>query len=170
MKPLKHVQYIVSRATKRLYVIRRLKAAGVNDSDLIFIYISLIRSILETACPVFQSQLTVENKDNIERIQKIVLKIILGSRYESYSEACLLLELQPLEERRVKLCLSFGLKCLAHPTHSTLFTKAPPPTHDIRYPAPYLVPQFKTTRYNKTPVPYITRLLNDHLTSNEQTQ
>ena len=74
MKPHKHVEYIVSRATKRLYIIRRLKAAGCGDSDLLYVYISLIRSILETACPVFQSQLTEGDKTKIERIQKIAFE------------------------------------------------------------------------------------------------
>ena len=121
-------------------------------------------------CPVFHSQLTIEDRDNIERIQKIVLKIILDTKYETYPEACTKVGLLSLEERRVSLCLNFGLKCASHPVHNTLFTKAPPSTHNIRDPQPYLQPQFKTTRYNKSPVPYITRLLNDHFTKSEQNQ
>ena len=58
MKAHKHVQYILARETKRLFVIRRLKSAGCGTTDLIYVYISLIRSILETACPVFQPLLT----------------------------------------------------------------------------------------------------------------
>ena len=53
MKPHRHVQYIVGRATKRLYAIQRLKSAGCGTTDLLYVYMSLIRSILETACPVF---------------------------------------------------------------------------------------------------------------------
>ena len=86
MKAHKHVQYIVSRSIKRIFVISRLKSAGCGVDDLIYVYVLLIRSILETACPVFQPMLTSEDKSTIERIQKIVLKIILGDKYVSYED------------------------------------------------------------------------------------
>ena len=126
MKPHKHVQYIVGRATKRLYAIRRLKSAGCGTTDLLYVYMSLIRSILETACPVFQPLLTEGDKDKIERVQKIVLKIILGEKYQSYEQACLDVKLDTLKARRIQLCLNFGLKCLSNSKHKTLFPKTPP--------------------------------------------
>ena len=125
MKAHRHVQYILARATKRLFVIRRLKSAGCGTSDLIYVYISLIRSILETACPVFQPLLTEGDKDKIERIQKIVLKIILGDSYDTYDQACINVNLNSLESRRVQMCLNFGLKCLKNNNHKTLFPRAP---------------------------------------------
>ena len=169
MKPHKHVEYIVSRATKRLYIIRRLKAAGCGDSDLLYVYISLIRSILETACPVFQPQLTEGDKTKIERIQKIVLRIVLGDRYQSYEQACAETDLNTLESRRITLCLKFGIKCLKNEHHKSLFPAAPPTTAHLNPKLMFKVPMCKTTRYQNSPVPYITKLLNAHYCRKEAT-
>lgn len=167
MTPHKHVQYIVSRAIKRIFVIRRLKAAGVSISDLIYIYILLIRSILETACPVFHPMLTNENKAQIERIQKIVLKIALSEKYVDYEQACTEVSLQTLDQRRVSLCLNFGIKCLKNPVHASMFPVAPPTGHFTRNPATFMVPQCRTSRYMNSAIPYITKLLNQHFTKEQ---
>ena len=70
-----------------------------------------IRSVLETNCPVFQSMLTQQNKDDIERLQKVVLKIILEDEYKSYDHACKIMGVETLENRGIQLSLSFALKC-----------------------------------------------------------
>ena len=146
-------------------MIRRLKSAGCRDDDLVAIFISLIRSVLETACPVFHPQLTQENKDDIERVQKIACKIILGPRYDGYTTACDLLGLETLDTRREKLCLNFGLKAIKNKKHQDMFPR------DERVPGPrlqtdqlqFLVPLARTARYEKSPIPYIATLLNEHL-------
>ncbi|CAB3998507.1 Hypothetical predicted protein [Paramuricea clavata] len=51
----KHVGYITKKGFKRLYILRQLKIAGISDKDLALIYISLIRSVLEYAAPVWAS-------------------------------------------------------------------------------------------------------------------
>ena len=57
-KPTKHVNYIIKRAMNKIWMIRTLKIACATDNDLLHFYVSCIRSILETACPVFYTQLT----------------------------------------------------------------------------------------------------------------
>ena len=90
---------------KRIWIVRRLKNIGCNDEDLVkidIIMIMLIRSILETSCPVFHPQLTNENQDDIERVQKTVCRIILGDKfdcwtYPDYHIACRMLRLTSLD-------------------------------------------------------------------------
>ena len=166
MKPAKHVDYMVKRAMKKIWVIRRLKEADATDNDLLHFYFSLIRSILETACPVFHSQLNQENIDSIERVQKIVLRIILAERYEDYEAACTNLNLESLECRREALCLNFALKCLNHPHHQTLFQRVDPSLHGLRTRKTFLEPFASRARYFKSPVPALTRLLNDYFLEN----
>ena len=43
----KHCDVLVKKAKRRLYAIRKLKGARVKENDLVAVYCSLIRSILE---------------------------------------------------------------------------------------------------------------------------
>ena len=119
-----------------------------------------IRSVLETNCVVFHSMLTLENTHDIERIQKIVVKIILEHRYSDYHEGCLLLGISTLQQRRVKLCLNFGLRCLTNQKFKNLFKLNS--NINIRSPDKYNIPLARTTRYFNSPLLFITRLLNSH--------
>ena len=47
-----HCDYIVKRARKRLYVLRVLMKSGLPPADLIQVYCSLVRPILEYASPL----------------------------------------------------------------------------------------------------------------------
>jgi len=49
-----HVSYILKKVSKRMYCIRYLVRAGVNESDIVQVYTSIVRSVLEYACPVWQ--------------------------------------------------------------------------------------------------------------------
>ena len=108
--------------------------------------------------------ITKEESDNIERIQKIVLKIILGYRYSDYHQACIRLKVQNLRSRRVQLSLNFGLKCAESEKIKHLFTINP--NNNLRNPNKFDLPMAKSSRYFNSPRLYITRLLNDHFRNN----
>ena len=46
-----HVDVIVSKARKRVFMIYQLKRSGIGQRDLVRIYISVIRPVVEYACP-----------------------------------------------------------------------------------------------------------------------
>ena len=106
-----NTDFLVLKANSKLWFLRRLKNLGANFEDLKDIYIKQIRSILEFAAPVWHSSLTGEDRVRIERIQKTAMHIILGSHYKSYSSALGILALEPLFNRRQKLCKTFAKKC-----------------------------------------------------------
>ena len=110
MKTQRHVEHILKIGFKRIWAIRKLKKSGVPDDDILYFYFMKIRSVLESSCVVFHSMLTQEEINDIERLQKIVFKIILDYKYSDYHQACLHLNVQSLQLRRVKLSLNFGLK------------------------------------------------------------
>ena len=47
-----HIEDIHTKACQRLYFLRLLRRAGVQSGHIVRIYTSLIRSLLEYACPV----------------------------------------------------------------------------------------------------------------------
>ena len=102
-------------------LLRRVASFGPSLEDLKTIYILFIRSLLEQSATVWHSSLTQDNKNDLERMQKTALKIILGNKYKSYRDALTLLEIDSLEERRENLCLNFAQKCLTNDKMKTLF-------------------------------------------------
>ena len=70
----RHVDNIVNKAGKRM--LYQLKRAGVNQADLVTIYISVVRPVVEYACPVWSTNLPVYLSDNIEMIQKTAVRAI----------------------------------------------------------------------------------------------
>ncbi|KAI8488338.1 hypothetical protein Bbelb_339340 [Branchiostoma belcheri] len=75
-----HVQSLVSRASSRLHYLRLLTRQGMSVVDLVQIYLSLIRSVLEYGHELLVG-CSKEQSDSIERVQKRALRIIsLGGR------------------------------------------------------------------------------------------
>ena len=57
----KHAENIVKKAGKRLYMMYQLKRAGISQSDLVTVYLSVVRPVLEYACPVWHTNLQHRN-------------------------------------------------------------------------------------------------------------
>ena len=71
---------LVKRANARLELLRKVASFSTAWEDLKCIYILYVRSILEQSCVVWLSSLTEDNSNDLERIQKHALKIILGNK------------------------------------------------------------------------------------------
>jgi len=52
---------ICNKAASRIYFLKQLKRSSVDPDDLYNFYTTVIRLILEYACPVWHSSLTVEH-------------------------------------------------------------------------------------------------------------
>ena len=159
-----NTDYITKKAYSRLWMIRRLKNLGLNTGSLLQVFTMQIRSLLEFGAVVWHSMLTDQNSRAIERVQKSALSIILGPSYICYENALSQTALKRLDERRDQLCLTFAKKTLKHPLHSSWFKKQPENTHiHTRQAKPKFLPvQARTQRLQKSPVPYMTQLLNDN--------
>ena len=91
-------------------------------------------------------------------IQKKAFGIILGSKFKNYMSALQILNQETLLARRLKLCEHFAIKCVTNPKHADLF-----PKHSgfkTRHTKQFIEPKCNTTRYYKSAVPFLTRLLN----------
>ena len=80
-----HVSNITAKASKHLYALRILKRHGIPVKNLITIFCSLIRPVLEYACQVWHSSLPLMLSDQIKHIQKRALKIVFP--HLSYTES-----------------------------------------------------------------------------------
>jgi len=84
---------------------KQLKRSSVGPDDLFHFYATVIRSVLEYACPVWHSGLTVEQRNRIEVIQKRVFRIIFDT--SDYLEFCTAHSYSTLHQRRDLLCRQF---------------------------------------------------------------
>jgi len=155
-----NTKMILAKAYRRLWIIRRLKSNGASQSDLIDIYVKQIRSIMEFAVPVWNSALTCSEINDLERVQKSFLHILLGRAYTNYNSALLLSGLESLAERRTILCMKFALKTSQNPKHRHWFTTNTKQRPTRNKGPTFKVPRFKHERFRKSPIVYLTNLLN----------
>ena len=87
---------------------------GAPTKHLFRIYISFIRPNLEYGAPVWHFGLTVEQTTRLEKIQKRALIIASKVSERSYEELLREFEITSLHDRRLKLCMEFGVKSLNH--------------------------------------------------------
>ena len=118
-----NTKYLVSKGNGKIWFLRRLKALGASLTTLIDIFNLFIRSHLEFCAPLWAGNLSTKNCQDLERVQKTALKVILGPKYVSYENALEILEEVSLEERRTLLCLKFARKFSTHPNYGQLFQK-----------------------------------------------
>ena len=116
-----NTEAIVKKAYKRMMILHNLFKFGLPMDEMVNIYILYIRSILETSAVVWHSSLTKKERNEIERVQKVALKIILGSDYEDYNAALEIAGLSTLDDRRKGLCKQFAKNCIKNPKMYRLF-------------------------------------------------
>ena len=96
--------------------------------------------------------------------------MILGDEYQSYNDAVSTLEVDKLSERRSKLCLNFAKRAEKHPKYENWFYPADeviPPSMNTRSDPSIIQTKYRpvpcrTDRYERSPVPYLTDLLNKY--------
>ncbi|CAB3986755.1 NACHT, LRR and PYD domains-containing 12 [Paramuricea clavata] len=102
------------KACKRLYALRVLKKAGLQERELVLVYKSMIRPILEYAVEAW-SDFPQYLSDKLERVQKRALWIIYPG--SDYGEALKISKLESHKDRRVDLCKKYINK-LKDPSHT----------------------------------------------------
>ena len=72
-----------------------MKLLNLEETIILQYYLKEIRPLAEHAVVVWNSGLTKSQINDLEKIQRIALVIILGNNFHSYSEACSKLNLHP---------------------------------------------------------------------------
>ena len=156
-----NTEFIVRKANKRMILLHNLFKFSLPVSEMVNIYILYIRSILETSAVVWHSAITQTETYQIERVQKVALRIILGSEYEDYSSALKTTGLQTLSDRRTFLCKKFAKNCTKNPNMSDMFPLNPS-TVNNRNTEKFYVQPATTGRLANSAIPYMQRLLNEN--------
>ena len=154
-----NTEMLTKKAYMRMIILKKLVQFSIPIEELIQIYILYIRSIVEQYAVVWHSSITNGERNDLERIQKVALRIIFGNTYTTYSDALEQAGLDTLAARRKKLCLNFAKKCIKNEKTQSMFPtnelKVGTRNHEISK-----VTNAKTDRLAKSAIPYMQRLLN----------
>ena len=153
---------IIRKSYARMSLLRKLIGFKVSDTDLVIIYMLYIRSLLENCCVLWHSSITEEETNDLERVQKCAIRIILQDRYTDYETGLEELQLTKLKERRGNLCISFSKNCLKNPQTKNWFPKNLKNEHDIRDKEQFVVTFANNERFKESTIPYLQRLLNEN--------
>ena len=104
---------------QRLWFLKTLKRAGVTVDDLAHYYQTVVRPVLEYACPVWHSSLSKQRAKSLEDVQRRALQIIVGNT--PYTEARRMFDIQSLAQRQSELCRTlFRQIVITSPTVCTI--------------------------------------------------
>ena len=144
---------IVGKANQRVFMMCQLKKGSVSAAELIRIYKSIIRPILEYACQVWHSALTVKLTKDLEHVQKQALRIVY--RPGDYCQHLARSGLPRLSNRRLELCRVFYTK-MKNPHHGLdhLIPDSRVVHNDLRNPRTLPVPRARTDRFKNSFVPW----------------
>ena len=149
----RHVDNIVKKAGKRIYMLYQLKRTSVNQADLVTIYISVVRPVVEYACPVWHTNLPIYLSDNIEMIQKRAVRAIFPGM--SYVDILNHINLSTLKERRDYLCKKYFINMQAR-SHkiNCLLPKKRLVDYNLRHGNMYPLTVTRTNRFKNSLVPW----------------
>ena len=153
-----NTKYIVTKAKKRVWFLRRLKTLGASKNTLIDVFQLFVRSVLEMAVPLWAGSITKKQSQDIEAVQITCMKIISSQHFTSYEQSLQQFGLETLVARRESLCLKFAKKCIK----STQFKHWFPVKTSLRTRSKekYIEPSGKTKRYLTSSIPHLIKLLN----------
>jgi hypothetical protein len=118
--------------------------------------------LAEQSVPIWNSGLTKLQANELEKIQKVALKIILGDGYQSYDTACSKFNIETLSARRLELCTNYAIKLYKSDKSCDFFSHMDN-SIETRNERPLLVEQkCNTTRCYNAPHSYLTRLVNQN--------
>ena len=114
---------------------------------------------MEFNSSVWFSTITQEEKDDLERVQRCAMKLIMKEDDQTYEDALEKLKLQNLSDRREMLALRFAKKCTKHERLKDWF-----PLNNssikIRNGEKYKVNFASTGRLQYSAIPAMQKLLN----------
>ena len=113
---------LVKRAYAKMEILRQMANFTNSVKDKTHVYKTYIRSVLEQSSVVWSSAITRKNINELERVQKVAIRLISKSE-EPYKEKLKELNLETLQDRRNKLSVRFAEKCVRNPKTKSMFRK-----------------------------------------------
>ena len=117
-----HVEVLRKRVRRLYWNLYYLREHSFRQDDLVAVFKSILRPVLDYCCPVFHPLLTEEQDEILERLQSYALRITYGNGM-SAGAMRKLAGLTTLRARRIELMDKFAKKSLDSERFSHWFPK-----------------------------------------------
>ena len=155
-----NTELLVSSFNRKMWGLRYLKGAGMEEDDLLGSYKAVVRPTLEFAACSYHSLLTLEQDATLESLQRRAMKIIFGENV-SYRTVIDSGRVDLLHDRREGLFKKFAIKASKSQRFATWFPQNREIDHNLRRREKYHIPHLRTERARKSPIICMRRLLNE---------
>ena len=156
-----HINKLCEKFRSKLWILRKLRKAGMDQNDLLTVFKTVIRTVADFASPTYHSLLNKSQTTQLEQLQRRALKIIYGHDIP-YSECLEKSGITTLEEGGETLTKNFAVKTAAnHRFSDGWFPKKTPTNHNTRNPQKYIEHKPRTERMKKNPITDMRHLLNN---------
>ena len=153
-----HVEALRKRFRQRYWVLFHLKSFGFSQEELCKVYKIIIRPVSDYCSVVYNSMLTDEQDEILERCQAHALRCIFG-RDLTYQQMRERAGITTLRQRRLELSDKFAEKCIKNPRFAGWFPRKVA-GRATRNQDQYLEEFARCDRLKNTPVYYMRRQLN----------
>ena len=154
-----HVGLLLNKFKSRIWALRHLKKNGFTNENLVLVYKSMIRPLVEYCSCVYHSLITLSDSLELDRLQMQALKTIFGWRLSYRS----LLEKSGLERLCTRREAAFHLlaKEMSESIHYTELSPLNPERRPgLRTREKYKVYTANTNRYLNSPLNSMRHFLN----------
>ena len=148
----------MSKASKRLYFLRLLKRAGVDQQSMLTVYTTCIRSVLEYGCQVWNFNAPQYLSEEVERIHKRALRLICPHPIPD-NQALEQTQLPTLAQRRNNLCQRL-FKNITQPEHKLHPILPPKRNNNLRNSNNFGLFRCRTGRFKNNFIPQCISLFN----------
>ena len=162
MKTYSNTSFITGKAYKRMWLLRRLKALGATNEQLIDTLQKQILSVLWLGAPAWYCLLTQAEKTDIDRVGKVGMKIIFGEHYCGFENSLQLSGISRPTDSLAKMTKRFAVKSAKHIKFSKWFQPLTTNTCTRSKKQKYVPIRTRTDRFARSPIPFLTQILNEN--------
>ena len=156
------VELIKDKFRRRFWSLIHLRKAGIKGHHLFRLYTVLVRPILESNGVVFHPMLTQGQSNDLEKLQKHVIRLCFG-RFECYRTILAALAIPSLQSRRLVAIRKFVAKTITRDDAFARkwFVRRQEVGTALRRRRPYIENKARTERYLKSPLLCLQKIAND---------
>ena len=161
LKTCSNTSYIIQKAYKRMWIVRRLKSLGASVHQLLDVLNKQVLSVLFLGAPAWFGQLTIAEKTHLNRVLRCGLHIIFGDSYRSFTDGLTTAGMLSVTDQLQRMTTRFAHKSAQHSKFRKWFKETPDDQTSTRsVKSKYLPVPTRTARYAASPLPLLTSILN----------